>query len=101
MMEWFVQHYTEEHDRDHHWASPLLAPSLEGLAPAVVGLAGFDPLFDEGRAYAERLQQENVPVTLIKHGDLVHGYIAMAGSLKPARLALGELSRAVSDIINR
>ena len=79
-MNWFRDHYfaTEDQRRDPS-ASPLLASDLSGMAPALVVTAGFDPLRDEGEAYAERLQQAGVATTLRREPDLVHGFINAAG----------------------
>ena len=95
MMDWFVNHYAQAHERTNPYASPLLAESLKGLAPTVITLAGFDPLQDEGAAYAEKLSQNGVPVEIIMHGDLVHGHIAMAGTLPAAKNAIDDMAKAV------
>jgi acetyl esterase len=54
--------------------SPLLATDLSGLSPALVVTAGFDPLRDEGRQYAEALDKAGVPVDYREYGSLVHGF---------------------------
>jgi acetyl esterase len=71
-------------------ASPLLAPRLAGLPPAFVLTAGFDPLLDEGRAYAERLAQEDVEVAYLEYPDMVHGFILFGGVLDTANAAVAE-----------
>jgi acetyl esterase len=60
--------------------SPLLHPDLSGLCPSVVITAGFDPLRDEGAAYAAALQKAGNRVTLRCERDLVHGFINMSGT---------------------
>lgn len=62
-------------DLRHPLAAPLLADSHEGLPPAYVAVAQFDPLRDEGVAYAERLQASGVPVVLDRGPGLIHGYL--------------------------
>ncbi|MFE3186267.1 alpha/beta hydrolase [Streptomyces violascens] len=56
-------------------ASPLLAESLRGLAPAVIGCGDLDPLRDEGLAYADALAAAGVPVTKHRYAGLIHGFI--------------------------
>lgn len=75
-MEWYKNHYLPPGvDRTDPRASPLLADDLTGLPPAYVAVAGFDPLRDEGEAYAARLREAGVPVTLRRHSSAVHPFI--------------------------
>jgi acetyl esterase len=71
-------------------ASPLLAKSLAGLPPAYVITAGYDPLLDEGRAYAERMAREGVQVAYREYADMVHGFILFGGVLDTANAAVAE-----------
>jgi acetyl esterase len=71
-------------------ASPLLAKSLAGLPPAYVITAGYDPLLDEGRAYAERMAKEGVEVAYREYSDMVHGFILFGGVLDTANAAVAE-----------
>ena len=77
-------------------ASPLLAPSLAGLPPALVLTAGYDPLLDEGRAYAERLSREGVPVQHLEYPDMVHGFLLFGGVLDTANAAVAQCSAALA-----
>lgn len=92
-MDWFGSHYLEPGaDPTDPRVSPLLTPSLEGLPSAHVVTAGFDPLRDEGEAYAARLRDAGVPVTLRRHPDLIHGFINMMGTGRSARAATVEMA---------
>ena len=70
--------------------SPLLAKDFKGLPPAFVLTAGFDPLLDEGQAYADRLAQAGVAVEYRCYEDMVHGFILMGGVLDTARVAVAD-----------
>ncbi|HEV7478516.1 MAG TPA: alpha/beta hydrolase [Burkholderiales bacterium] len=76
-------------------ASPLLAPSLKGVAPAFVLTAGFDPLQDEGREYAERLKREGVQAEHRDYPDMIHGFIVMGGVLDTANAAVADCCAAL------
>jgi acetyl esterase len=73
-MKWFWDHYLESDvDGKNPYASPLQAKSLEGLPPATVITCGFDPLRDEGAAYAHRLEEAGIPVNHTNYDDAIHG----------------------------
>lgn len=90
-IEYFRGHYLPREADWLDWrASPLLAQSLAGLPPAFVLTAGFDPLLDEGRAYAERLASENNEVAYLEYPDMIHGFILFGGVLDTANAAVHE-----------
>jgi acetyl esterase len=91
-MRWFWRHYLarEEQGREP-LASPLRAPSLAGLPPTLVITAASDPLRDEGEAYAARLRDAGVPVTLTRYDGMFHGFIHMTRFLDKARAAVDEV----------
>lgn len=90
-MDWYEQNFIGAADRRDPRVSPLLAEDLGGLAPALVVTAGFDPLRDEGEAYARRLREAGVPTLLRRHAGFVHGFThLMIGGAGP-REAVAEL----------
>jgi acetyl esterase len=72
------------------YASPLRAKH-EGLPPALIQTAQFDPLRDEGSAYADALREAGVEVELTNYLDSVHGYISLPGLVPEAKAALADL----------
>jgi acetyl esterase len=92
---WFVAHYLGDHDRGDWRASPLLAPDLSGLPPALVVTAELDPLRDEGEAYAARLREAGVAARTARYDGQVHGFVAMTSVLDAARLAVDEAGAAL------
>lgn len=90
-MDYFqAQYLPGKQDRVDWRASPLLAQSLAGLPPAYVMTAGYDPLVDEGRAYAERMASQGVEVAYREYPDMVHGFILFGGVLDTANAAVAE-----------
>jgi acetyl esterase len=90
-MDYFQAQYLPQKSDFPDWrASPLLAKSLAGLPPAYVITAGYDPLLDEGRAYAERMAREGVDIAYREYPDMVHGFILFGGVLDTANAAVAE-----------
>jgi acetyl esterase len=91
VIDYFQAQYLPRKEDHLDWrASPLLAKSLAGLPPAYVITAGYDPLLDEGRAYAERMAKEGVEVAYREYPDMVHGFILFGGVLDTANAAVAE-----------
>jgi acetyl esterase len=82
----------DEGDRKDPRASPLYAEIPDGLAPAYVATAGFDPLRDEGEAYARMLCEAGVPVEMHRFPDLVHGFFNALGPGRRSRAAVAEIA---------
>jgi acetyl esterase len=90
-MQWFMTQYLRSAMDGRDWrASPLLARNFAGLPPASVLVAGFDPLCDEGVAYAKKLKQAGVPVKQRLYPGMVHGFIIMGGVLDVAEQAIAD-----------
>ena len=95
-MRWFIDHYTPEPSmRSDPRASPLLRPRLAGLCAACVVVAGFDPLRDEGIAYAERLEEAGVDVELVVEPSALHGFVSTAPLIAVGRRGLETGARAL------
>ncbi len=95
-MRWFQEQYLRGGLEPRDWRiSPLRAPSHAGLAPAIVHTGGFDPLRDEGEAYAAALRDAQVEVSLQRWPDLPHGYLNLAGTIRAAGRALDHLALAL------
>lgn len=96
MMDWFRAQYLNSEAEIADWrASPLKAASLADLPPAYLCTAGFDPLRDEGKAYADRLLAEGTPVTYRNFDSLIHGFVGFAGTVAAAARAMDEIAHAV------
>ncbi len=79
LMEWFWNHYCDPADRTDPKASPLRAADLSGLPPAFIVTADFDPLRDEGNAYADALEKAGVPVQRLRARGQTHTSLTMVG----------------------
>ena len=91
MMHWFWNHYCGKNpDLSDPYLCPLRAKDLKRLPPALVVTAEFDPLRDEGEAYAARLREAGVPVTSKRYPGMIHGFFGMGTLLGQARTATKE-----------
>ncbi len=95
-MEWFRDSYlrTPADGSDPH-ASPLLAPDLAGLPPALVITAECDVLRDEGEAYAKRLEHAGVAVTVTRHAGMIHPFFSLSGAIAQGTVAIEQVADAV------
>jgi acetyl esterase len=95
-MHWFWKQYLRSpEDGKHPYAAPLETADLTGLPPAFVTVCEFDPLRDEGIAYADRLEKAGVPVTLNRIDGAVHGIFWLAGAVALGRDLIGAAATAI------
>jgi acetyl esterase len=95
VMQWFAGHYLADKSQGADWrVSPLRAKDHAGLAPAIVCTAWFDPLRDEGIAYAAALETADVPTKHHPGEGLIHGYFGMN---EVAEAAKAEAQRVRAD----
>jgi acetyl esterase len=95
-MRWFWDHYLERaEDGESPLASPLRAHDLGDLPPATVLTAEFDPLRDEGEAYAGRLRNAGVPTELLRYPGMFHGFFARTDAIDRAKQAVDDAASAL------
>jgi acetyl esterase len=100
LIDWYAgHHWPDGADPADPRRSPLLIEDLSGNAPAIVVTAGFDPLRDEGEAYAERLREAGVPVVLRRHESLFHGFLNSGGINRASRAAVLELAGSIRALL--
>ena len=93
---WFYAHYMNDPvDAKDPRFSPILAEDLSGLAPALVIVAGHDPLRDEGLAYAERLKSAGVKVELSNYEGMVHGFLSFADAVDQGKAGIEQVAGAL------
>jgi acetyl esterase/lipase len=98
MMDWSMGHYMAPgDDPTDPRLSPLRAPDVSGLAPAIVITAGFDPLLDQGEAYARKLKAAHVPTVYRCYDSLSHAFTAMTGAVPAADTACREIAGLVRE----
>jgi acetyl esterase len=101
-MIWFREHYLSEPKQQQDWrASPLLAKSFSALPPAYVLTAGYDPLSDEGVAYAGKLEQAGVKVTRRHFPGQIHGFLTMGVGFPTTELAISEIGQALKQSLSK
>jgi acetyl esterase len=102
LMWWFWSQYLTDPSRaGEPDCSPLRAPDLSGLPPALILTAEYDPLGGEAQAYAARLREAGVTVTAYDYEGLMHGFIRMPAVIDRARDAIDEVAAAIAAALTR
>jgi acetyl esterase len=97
-MVWFWHHYlARPDDASQAYAVPMRAEDLQGLPPARILVAEYDPLRDEGVAYAHRLREAGVPVALTCYEGMIHAFLAQTAIFDKARKAIEEIGAALRE----
>ena len=98
MMSWFWHQYLENESQEREpYAAPMYATDLSGLPRATVLTAEFDPLRDEGEAYARRLLDAGVPVFAKRYGGVTHEFFGLAGAVPKAKQAVEDAAKALKE----
>jgi acetyl esterase len=98
-MRWFWNHYVSTPEQmSEPYASPIKAASLSGLPPALIQTAEFDPLCDEGEAYAEALRAAGVSVTRRRYDGLIHAFVKRVDQFDAATEAILEIGAALRSL---
>jgi len=98
-MKWYIAQYAPTPQAVNDWhASPLLAPWVHGVAPALIMTAELDPLIDEGEAYARRLRGARVPVDYQVVPGMVHGFLTMGAKVDAANRSIDIIASALKRL---
>jgi acetyl esterase len=99
-MAWFRESYLPAGtDLNDPRASPIRAADLSGAPPAVIGTAEFDPLRDEGEAYAKALADAGVEVRLQRYDGMIHGFYGLGVHSVAAAAAVADLNNSLRDLL--
>jgi acetyl esterase/lipase len=99
---WFYKHYLRnQRDSNDFRFAPLQTDDLSKLPPALVLVAGYDPLRDEGIEYAKRLIEAGNRVTLANYEGVTHGFYLMGGAVDAARRAVAQSAAALREVFER
>jgi acetyl esterase/lipase len=99
-MRWFIGHYLTSDKEAVDWrVSPLRAPSLRGVPPALIVTAGFDPLRDEGEAYARALRDAGVRVDYVCYGGMIHGFVPMGRLIDTGNRAASHVAASLREAL--
>lgn len=93
--------FPDDKHKDHKWANPLKAKTLADLPPAIIATAGFDPIRDQGNAYAAALKQAGNQVTDYCFTSLTHSFLVFGNVSQPAQRASVRLAQDLADLLKR
>jgi acetyl esterase len=97
-MIWYWNHYLRnDADAANPYAAPLQATDLRNLPPALVITAEYDPLRDDGEAYARRLEQAGIPTVCTRYQGMIHGFFGMSAAIDQGKQAIDQASRALRE----
>ena len=95
-MKWYWEQYLgSDEDAEHAYAVPSTARSFRDLPPALVITAEYDPLRDEGEAYAKQLEAAGVPTTCTRYDGMIHGFFGMPAAMDKSAQAISEAAAAM------
>jgi acetyl esterase len=99
-MVWFFDQYLPSNATASDWrVSPLRAASHAGVAPALIVTAGFDPLRDEGEAYARKLRDAGVMVDYVCYGGMIHGFVPMGKLIDTGNRAVSHIAASLRQAL--
>ena len=99
-MRWFWRCYTRSPaEAAEPYASPLRADTLLGLPPALVITAEYDPLRDEGEAYAARLERSGVPAELVRYDGVIHGFVGQLAAFPEGDAAADRIAQFLRRVM--
>jgi len=90
-------YFSHPEDANSTMASPILEKDLSGLPPALIITAGYDPLVDEGKHYADRLREAGVPVEYRCFESTIHGFMSFAGAIDAGRTGLDLVVKTIKE----
>jgi len=100
LITWFFSQYLNTQAEREDWRfAPLNAEDVDGVAPAWIGLAEFDPVVDEGIAYADKLRAAGVAVDLEIYRGVIHEFVKMGRAIPEALQAHADAARALKEAL--